>query len=254
MDLFKLDGKVAVITGASSGLGVAFAEGLAAAGMKVVVAARRRERLDELVGRLEAGGAEALAVTCDVGDEGDVDALVAATRERFGRVDVLVNNAGVANQKPAHEETLDEFERVLRINLTGSFLCAQRFGLAMLEQGKGSIVNLASVLGLVGAGIIPQASYAASKGAIVNLTRELGAQWARHGVRVNALAPGWFPSEMSAEMFEGEDGRRFIRRRCPMGRAGEAHELLGPLLLLASDASSYMTGQTLVVDGGWTIV
>jgi len=253
-ELFGLKGRVAVITGASSGLGVAFAEGLAAAGASLVLAARRRDRIEAIARRLTDEGVPALAVECDVASEASVDALVTATLSRFGRADVLVNNAGVAKVAPAAAETLADFRAVLDVNLVGAFLCAQRFGRVMLEQKRGSIVNIASILGLVGSGMIPEASYTASKGGLVNLTRELAAQWARLGVRVNAIAPGYFPSEMTTDMFSTEDGARFIRRRTPMGRSGEPNELLGALLLLASDAGSYMTGQILAVDGGWTIV
>jgi NAD(P)-dependent dehydrogenase (short-subunit alcohol dehydrogenase family) len=254
VDQFRLDGRVALVTGASSGLGVAFARSLAAAGARVVVAARRRDRLDSLVGEIEERGGEALAVTCDVTREAEVDAAVASAVERFGALDVLVANAGVTEPVPAEAETLETFRRVVDVNLTGVFLCAQRGARVMLERGRGSIVPVASVLGLVGAGQIPQASYAASKGAVVNLTRELAAQWARRGLRVNSIAPGWFPSEMTGEMFDSERGRSWIRRRTPMGRAGELAEITGALLFLASDASSYVTGQTIAVDGGWTIV
>jgi len=253
-NLFRLDGKVVVVTGASSGLGVAMARGVAQAGASVVLAARRLERLEALAKQLEGQGATAHAVACDVSKEQDVDGLVAEVARRFGGADVLVNNAGITEIVPAELEPLESFEKVLGVNLVGAFLCAQRFGRAMLEKGEGSIVNVASVLGLVGAGQIPQASYAASKGALVNLTRELAAQWARRGVRVNALAPAWFESEMTGEMFADEKSLSFIRRRTPMGRAGEAAELVGPLLFLASDASSYVTGHTLAVDGGWTII
>jgi NAD(P)-dependent dehydrogenase (short-subunit alcohol dehydrogenase family) len=252
--LFDLTGRVAVVTGASSGLGVTFAEGLAAAGASVVLAARRTDRIEALQKKLEASGAPALAVECDVTKEASVDALVQATISRFGSVDVLVNNAGVARVRPALDEAPSDFREVIDTNLVGAFTCAQRFGRVMVENRKGSIINIASILGFVGIGLVPQASYAASKGGVVNLTRELATQWARLGVRVNAIAPGWFPSEMAADMVETEDGQKFIRRRTPMGRAGEPKELLGALLLLASDASSFMTGQIIAVDGGWTIV
>lgn len=251
---FRLDGRVAVVTGASSGLGVGFAEALAMAGASVVVAARRVDRLAALAERLGRGGAGALAVGCDVAREADVDRLVERTLARFGRVDVLVNNAGINRVVPAEDEPLDAWREVLDVGLTGVFLCAQRFGRAMLAAGRGSIVNVASVLGLVASAQIKQASYCAAKGGVVNLTRELAGQWARRGVRVNALAPGWFESEMTAEMFGDERSLRWIRSRDPMGRAGRADELAGPLLFLASDASSYVTGQVLAVDGGWTIV
>ena len=252
--LFDLTGRVAVVTGASSGLGVTFARGLAEAGAHVVLAARRRDRIEAVVRSLTESGHEALAVECDVADEASVDRLVAATLARFGRADVLVNNAGTAKVAPAAMESIADFKNVLDVNLVGAFLCAQRFGRVMLEQKKGSIVNIASILGLVASGLIPQASYTASKGGLVNLTRELAVQWARLGVRVNAIAPGFFPSEMTTDMFETDDGKRFIRRRTPMGRSGEPEELLGSLLLLASDAGSYMTGQVLAVDGGWVSV
>lgn len=254
IDSFRLDGKVAIVTGASSGLGVVFAKTLASVGAKVVIAARRLDRLEELVGKIEAAGGDALAVPCDVTSEDDVDKLVASTVDRYGTVDVLVANAGLADPQPAEDESLELFNRILSINLTGVFLCAQRCSRVMLKQGSGSIVNIASVLGIVGAGQIPQASYTASKGGVVNLTRELAAQWARRGVRVNAIAPGWFHTEMTDEMFNADSGRRWIRGRTPMGRAGEPQELAGALLYLASDASSYVTGQILAVDGGWTVV
>ncbi len=253
-ELFDLSGQVAVITGASSGLGVTFAKGLADAGAKVVLAARRHQRLKDLVAELEAAGNEALAVSCDVTKSQDVDNMVSAVLERFGRIDILVNNAGVGNVAPAEEESPEDFRRVMDINVTGMFICSQRCGRVMLEAGQGSIINIASIMGFVGIGVIPGASYHASKAAVINLTRETAAQWAQRGVRVNAIAPGWFPSEMTEEMFTEEKSQNFIRRHTPMARPGKPEELIGSLLLLASDASSYMTGQTLIVDGGWTII
>jgi NAD(P)-dependent dehydrogenase (short-subunit alcohol dehydrogenase family) len=245
---FRLDGRAAIVTGASSGLGERFARVLHSAGAHVALAARRVDRLEVLAEEL--GGA--LVVPCDVTDAGDREALVQATVERFSRIDVLINNAGIGVQVPAEDEPIDEFARVVDVNLTALFGLSQLAGRHMIDQGHGCIVNIASILGLVASAPIKQASYAASKGAVVNLTRELGAQWARKGVRVNAIAPGWFPSEMSQEMFEPGPSHDFLVRNTPMGRGGEPHELDGALLFLASDASTFVTGQILTVDGGWT--
>jgi NAD(P)-dependent dehydrogenase (short-subunit alcohol dehydrogenase family) len=244
---FRLDGQVAIVTGASSGLGVRFAEVLHAAGASVVVAARRLDRLEALVERLPG----AVAVACDVAVDADLEALVAITLERFSRIDVLVNNAGISNVMPAEDEPIDEFRRVIDVNLNALFLLSQLVGRQMLVQRSGSIINVSSILGLVASAPIKQASYTASKGAVVNLTREMAVEWARKGVRVNAIAPGWFPSEMTEEMWADEGSMNFVRRNAPMGRVGEIHELDGALLFLASSASSYVTGQTLAVDGGW---
>ena len=204
LESFRLDGKVAVVTGASSGLGVVFAETLAGAGAKVVVSARRLDRLEKLAEELRRDGAEAMAVQCDVLDESDIDRLVTTAVDEFGSLDIMVANAGLSDPRPAEDEPLDVWHRIVGINLTGVFLCAQRAGRVMLDQESGSIVNVASVLGQVGAGQVPQASYSASKGGVVNLTRELAAQWARRGVRVNLSLAGLVPHR---------DDRRDVRSR-----------------------------------------
>jgi NAD(P)-dependent dehydrogenase (short-subunit alcohol dehydrogenase family) len=220
----------------------------------LVIAARREKRLVVFEQELKELGVEVLSVVCDVTNVDDVDNMVRQAVDRFGRLDILVNNAGISVLFPAEDEPLEDFRRVLDVNITGSFICAQRCGRVMLKAGKGSIVNIASMMGFVGVGVLTQASYNTSKGGVVNMTRELAAQWAKRGVRVNAIGPGFFPSEMSEAMFETESGLRFIERRTPMKRPGKPEELLGALLLLASDAGSYITGQTIIVDGGWTCV
>ena len=246
--LFSLAGRVAIVTGASSGLGVRFVQVLAAAGALVIAAARRQHRLDALAAELEG----VVAFRCDVCIDDDLERMVAFATERFGRLDVVVNNAGIGHATPAEEEPIQEFRSMLDINVSALFRLSQLAARTMLENGGGSIVNLASMFGLVGSAPLPQASYAASKGAVVNLTRQLGGEWGRRGVRVNALAPGFFPSEMASPMLTDERSLAFVRRNAPIGRPGLPHELDGALLFLASDASSYVTGQTIVVDGGWT--
>jgi hypothetical protein len=249
---FRLDGKVAIVTGASGGLGARFARVLDAAGARVVLAARRADRLEALALELH----DAHVVTCDLSETGAPAALVAATLVHFGRVDVLVNNAGTSEPTPALEETTDHFTATLRVNLVAPFELARECAHWMTDTGEGgAIVNVASIWGIVGVGQIPESGYAASKGGLVNLTRELAAQWARKGVRVNCLAPGWFRTEMTdGLMFGDERAERWMRQRTPMGRGGNDGELDGALLFLTSPASSFMTGQVVCVDGGWTSV
>lgn len=246
--LFDVSGRVAIVTGASAGLGDRFARVLHASGAIVVAAARRAEKLEALAADL---GDRLVPLACDVTDPDDRAELVDAAVEAGGQVDILVNNAGISNVVAAEDETLDDWNRVIGTNLTATFALSQLAARDMLKREKGSIVNVASILGLAASWPVKQPSYSASKGAIINLTRELGCQWARKGVRVNALAPGWIRTEMAGPMFEEGPGGEHLRRNCPMGRGGEPHELDGALLFLASDASSYMTGATLTVDGGW---
>jgi NAD(P)-dependent dehydrogenase (short-subunit alcohol dehydrogenase family) len=248
-ELFGLRGRTAIVTGASSGLGQRFAAVLRAAGANVVLAARRLERLADFA----AGDAGLLAVACDVTKSDDRRNLVERTLSAFGAVDILVNNAGTTNVAPAEDEPIEEFMRVLDVNLVSLHALTQLVARPMLAAERGSIINITSILGSLGSAPLKQASYCASKGAVVNLTRELGAQWATRGVRVNCIAPGWFRSELTDVMFPGGTPIDFITRNTPMRRAGSETELDGALLFLAGTASSFVTGQTLVVDGGWSI-
>lgn len=240
-----LSGQVVVVTGASSGIGRHFCRLLADSGATVVAAARRTARLEELAAVTPA----IVPFTCDVTDSAAVDELMARAAD-LGGPHVVVNAAGYGDAKPALETTVEEFRDTLEVDLTGTFQVAKAAARAMPDGG--SIINIASVLGLVGSWPITQAAYCAAKGGVVNLTRQLGAEWARLGIRVNAIAPGFFPSEQTDEMFANEKSMAFLGRNTPMGRVGRLEELDGALLLLASSASTFITGQIIAVDGGWT--
>jgi NAD(P)-dependent dehydrogenase (short-subunit alcohol dehydrogenase family) len=247
LDRFRLDGRVAVVTGASSGLGSGFATALAEAGAHLVLGARRADRLAVVGDELRRRGAQALTVPMDVTDPEQCSALVDAGVAEFGKIDVLVNNAGVGPAVPALHETPQQFRAAVDVNLFGAYWMAQACGRVM--QPGSSIVNISSVLGLIKSAA-PQAAYAASKAGLIGLTRDLAQQWSgRKGIRVNALAPGYFASELTTQVPE-DMLMSFVRTHSPLGRLGEQIELDAAVIFLASPASSYITGVTLPVDGG----
>jgi NAD(P)-dependent dehydrogenase (short-subunit alcohol dehydrogenase family) len=246
LDRFRLDGKVAVVTGASSGLGVAFAKALAEAGADLILGARREERLTATGKLVEAAGRKYFAKKTDVTRPEDCDALIAFAVEKFGRVDILINNAGIASAIPAVKESPDQFREVIETNLLGSYWMAQAFARANTEGG--AIVNVASILGIKPQGL-PQAAYVSSKAGLIGLTKDLATQWSsRKKIRVNALAPGLFPSEMGDSL--PPESIEFIKKVTPLGRLGDPEELAATLVWLVSDAASYITGITVPVDGG----
>ena len=249
LDTFRLDGKVAVVTGASSGLGVAFSQALAQAGADLVLGARRVDRLPDTMALVEAEGRSCAYLQTDVTNPDDCTALIALAIERFGRVDILVNNAGVGTAVPATSETPEQFRNVIDVNLMGAYWMAQAF--ARQVKNGGVIVNIASILGMRPGGLT-QAAYASSKAGLIGLTRDLAAQWTgRKGIRVNALAPGFFPSEMTDQM--PKESIELVRQLTAAQRVGRTEELASTLIWLASDASSYVSGVTVPVDGGFVM-
>jgi NAD(P)-dependent dehydrogenase (short-subunit alcohol dehydrogenase family) len=249
-ELFDLSGKVAIVTGGGSGIGRQMAQGLAEAGASLVLCARKAERCEEAAGELERLGVRALGLGCDVRDPTQVEAVVRRTLDELGRVDVLVNNAGTVWGAAPEDMPLEGWQKVVDVNLTGAFLFAQAAGRVMIERDGGSIVNIASTAGLHGAPpeVVNTVVYHATKGGVIAFTRDLAWKWARHDIRVNAIAPGWFPSDMSSFVLDAQ-GDELIRR-IPLGRFGGPEDLKGVVVFLASPASAYVTGHTLVVDGG----
>ena len=250
-ELFDLTGRVAVVTGGSIGLGRQMAEGLAEMGADLVLCARKKERCERAADELKALGVRTLAVGCDVKSPSSVQELADATISQFGRVDILINNAGTSWGAPIEEMRLEHWNKVIETNLTGTFLCCQAFGKFMTAQKRGKIINIASTAGLRGSPPEFQAiGYHASKGGVIAFTKDLARKWAIHNVHVNAIAPGWFPTHMSEVVIERD--KQNILRGIPLGRLGNDHDLKGAAVFLASDASDFITGHVLVVDGGQT--
>jgi gluconate 5-dehydrogenase len=250
-ELFDLSGRVAIITGGSIGLGRQMAEGLAEMGANLVLCARKKERCEQASEELRRLGVETLALGCDVKNSDQVQGVVEATVSRFGRIDILINNAGTSWGAPVEEMRLEHWNRVIETNLTGTFLFSQAVGKVMVPQRRGKIINIASVAGLRGAPPEFQAiGYHASKGGVIAFTRDLACKWGMHNIQVNAIAPGWFPTQMSEVVIERT--KETLLKRIPLGRFGGDHDLKGAAVFLSSDASDFVTGHVLVVDGGQT--
>ena len=249
-ELFDLTGKVAIVTGGGTGIGLQMAEGLAEMGSDLVLCARDLDRVRRAAGDLRKRGGRTLGLRCDARAIHEVESVVERTRSEFGRIDVLVNNAGTVWGAAPEDMPLDGWQKVVDVNLTGTFLFSQAAGRAMIEQRRGKIVNISSVLGLTGAPpeIIDSVAYSATKGGILSFTRDLACKWARHGITVNAIAPGWFPSDLSNVVLAKQGDA--LRELIPLHRFGGPDDLKGAVVFLASAASDYVTGQTIVVDGG----
>jgi NAD(P)-dependent dehydrogenase (short-subunit alcohol dehydrogenase family) len=253
LDLFRLDGKTAIVTGGGRGLGGYMAEALSDAGANVVLCSRKIEPLEEMRQEIEARGGHALAFSCDVTEQEDVDRVVETTVETFGSVDILVNNSGATWGASPTEMPLEKFDQVIAVNVRGTFIMSQAVGRRMVERGSGgTIINISSVAALVGGhpDYMQTVGYNSSKGAIISMTRDLATSWARHDVTVNAIAPGWFPTRMSSGLIERFEER--MLEDIPLRRFGNPEDLKGVVVFLASPAAAYITGQTIVVDGGAT--
>ncbi|MGD1106248.1 MAG: glucose 1-dehydrogenase [Terracidiphilus sp.] len=247
--LFSLEGKVAVVTGGTSGIGRALSLGLGDAGADVIATARRKEQVDDTANEIEARGRKTLRMASDVGDRGTLETLLAAVLKRFGKVDILVNCAGMIKRTPTLDLPEAEWTNILNTNLTGTLRACQVFGRHMLERGYGRIINIASLNSFVALSEV--AAYAASKAGVASLTRSLAVEWSKKGVTVNAVAPGVFRTDLNAELLDSTPRGQELLMRTPMGRFGKTEELIGATVYLASDSASFVTGQILVVDGGF---
>ena len=247
--VFSLEGKVAVVTGGTSGIGRALSLGLADAGADVIATARRQQQVDDTAKEIEARGRKTLRIASDVGDRASLEKLLAATLEPFGKVDILVNCAGMIKRTPTLDLPEEEWNNILNVNLTGTLRACQVFGRSMLERGYGRIINIASLNSFVALSEV--AAYAASKAGVASLTRSLAVEWSKKGVTVNAVAPGVFRTDLNAQLLDSTPRGQELLMRTPMGRFGKTEELIGAVVYLASDSASFVTGQILVVDGGF---
>ncbi|AEY67308.1 SDR family oxidoreductase [Clostridium sp. BNL1100] len=252
--LFDLSGKIAVVTGASSGLGVQFAMALAKQGADIAIVARRVEKLQVVKKQIEELGVRCFAVRCDVSDSADIKNAVNEIKEYFGTIDILVNNAGIGLTGPAEEQSDELWQTMMSVNINGVYYFAREVGKIMLEKKYGKIINIGSIHSTVAMPGLPITAYCTTKGAVEMLTKSLASEWAKHGITVNAIGPAYFPSEMTDDVLANEDFHNLIKASCPMGRTGRDGELDGAIVYFASDASSYTTGQLLSVDGGWTTI
>lgn len=249
-NLFDLSGRVAIVTGASRGLGQYFAKALARAGADLVITSRKREGLDDFKKQIESLGRKALAIQMDVLSQGDIENMIKITMSEYGKIDILVNNAGLNIRKASAEVSWQDWDTVLNTNLKGAFFCAQAAAKEMMKRGYGRIINIGSCTCVFGMeGIVP---YTASRGGVLQMTKALAAEWGRYAITVNVLAPGWFKTAQNAVLYENKKWVEYITDRIPLGRPGKPDDLDGAVVFLASDASEYITGQLILVDGGFT--
>ena len=248
LEAFNLAGKIALVTGGGSGLGRSMSLALSKAGAEVIVAGRRAEKLDNVVKEIKDKGGDSFSIVLDIQEENSIDRSLKRIATMDKKIDILVNNSGISGPSWAVEQESEDWDEVINTNLRGTFLMCREVGKSMIKRKKGVVVNIASVAGMIG--IQKLAAYSSSKGGIIQLTKTLAKEWAKYGVRVNALAPGYFLTDINKDYFSTESGRKMIENHIPLNRIGIDHELSGAIIFLASEASSFMTGSTLVIDGG----